>query len=315
MFSRTERCMQEALDAVAGHVHEPCADRVRRVAEARRRAPSTASVAAGRAPRARRGPRRARPGPGPRAPRRRAPRPACSSNETSAACVSGAQVADREARRPGSCPGDVAAAWPRERGVLARGARLAPRARPRLGPSMSSTIRSSAPGAMSTTPTVSPSRSTVARSHSARDLEEAVRDEDDRPTGLALSPTTSSTLLGQVGRQRRGHLVEQQDVWLGRQRPREVHDAQRSASGSPEPSCARSTSGHAELGQPADGTASTGVSRQAQVLKRRRGPGSSARLLVDGHEARCAAPRPGSGPRVPGPGRRMRAARRGARRP
>ena len=86
-----------------------------------------------------------------------------------------AEVADRETRRGPLRARTSPAPTARRRG---RGAR---RSLP-AGPSMRSTIWCSAPGPMSTTPTVSPSRSTVARSQSGADLEEAVRDED-RPNG------------------------------------------------------------------------------------------------------------------------------------
>ena len=59
-----------------------------------------------------------------------------------------------------------------------------------------------------------------------RDFHEAVRDEDDRAAGLALAAHDVEHPLGEVGRQRGGHLVEQQDVGLDRQRARQVEDAQ-----------------------------------------------------------------------------------------
>ena len=49
-----------------------------------------------------------------------------------------------------------------------------------------------------------------------RDLDEAVRDEDDGAAGLALAAHDVEHALGKVGRQRGGHLVEQQHVGLDR---------------------------------------------------------------------------------------------------
>ena len=57
------------------------------------------------------------------------------------------------------------------------------------------------------------------------DLDEAVRDEDDRAAGLALPPDDVEHALGEVGRQRRGHLVEQQHVGLDGQRAGEIEHA------------------------------------------------------------------------------------------
>ena len=58
------------------------------------------------------------------------------------------------------------------------------------------------------------------------DLEQAVGDEDDRAAGLALAAHDVEHALGEVGGQRRGHLVEEQDVGLDGQRAGEVEDAQ-----------------------------------------------------------------------------------------
>ena len=44
------------------------------------------------------------------------------------------------------------------------------------------------------------------------DLDQAVRDEDDRAVRAALTPDDLEDAFGQVGRQRGGHLVEHQDV-------------------------------------------------------------------------------------------------------
>ena len=90
---------QQRLGAVAGHVGDAGADRVGGMAEAappgrrprwcRRRAGSS-----------RRGRRTARPGPGPRARRRRATSPSRRSKETSSSLVPTRRLRTREARRP-----------------------------------------------------------------------------------------------------------------------------------------------------------------------------------------------------------------------
>ena len=104
--------------------------------------------------------------------------------------------------------------------------RTAARAFSIRAPSISSTIRSSAPGAMSTTPTVSPSRSTVARSQSAEiSMKRCEMKMTERPV-LALAADDVEHPFGEVGGQRGGHLVEQQHVRLDRQRAREVEHAQ-----------------------------------------------------------------------------------------
>ena len=59
-----------------------------------------------------------------------------------------------------------------------------------------------------------------------RNLDEAMRDEDDGASGLALAAHDVEHPLGEVGRQRGGHLVEQQHVGLDRQRARQVEHAQ-----------------------------------------------------------------------------------------
>ena len=77
-----------------------------------------------------------------------------------------------------------------------------------------------------TTPTVSPSRSTVARSHraptSSRRCEMKMT---ERPVSRCL-PTDLQHVLGKVRGQCRGHLIEQQDVRLQRQGASQVQDAQ-----------------------------------------------------------------------------------------
>ena len=117
------------------------------------------------------------------------------------------------------------------------------------------------------------------------DLDEAVRDEDDRAAGLALAADDVEHPLGEVRRQRRGHLVEQQHVGLDGQRAREVEDAQHG-----ERDVARGVAevevGNAELADPVE-----------ERLDRRAGEakvggdveiGDQRRLLVDRHQAGAA---------------------------
>ena len=118
-----------------------------------------------------------------------------------------------------------AAAGRRRRGGGRRRARPAARARSMRAPSISSTMRSSTPGAMSTTPTVSPSRSTVARSQSAEISRKRWEMKMTERPAAALAADDVEHPLGEVGRQRGGHLVEEQHVGLERQRAREVEDA------------------------------------------------------------------------------------------
>ena len=96
-----------------------------------------------------------------------------------------------------------------------------------IWPSISSTMRSSEPCVTSTTPTVSPSRRTVARSQTA-----AISIMRCEMKITELSPPSLPTddlehALGEVRRERGGHLIEHQDVRLDGQRAREVDDPQR----------------------------------------------------------------------------------------
>ena len=96
-----------------------------------------------------------------------------------------------------------------------------------MSPSISATIRSSEPAVTSTTPTVSPSRRTVARSQTAAI---SIRRWEMKMTERSVPRLAADDLehpLGQVGRQGRGHLVEHEDVRLDGQRPGEVDDPQR----------------------------------------------------------------------------------------
>ncbi len=59
-----------------------------------------------------------------------------------------------------------------------------------------------------------------------RNLEKTVGDEDDGTARLALTADDVEHALGEVRRQRRGHLVEKEQVGLDRERPREIEDAE-----------------------------------------------------------------------------------------
>ena len=107
------------------------------------------------------------------------------------------------------------------------GRHLAPRTYPTRSPSMSSTIRSSEPSLMSTTPTVAPSRRTVARSQTAAISISRWEMKMMQRSDPRWLPMTCEHPLGQVGRQRGGHLVEHQDMGLDRERARQVDDPQR----------------------------------------------------------------------------------------
>ena len=90
---------------------------------------------------------------------------------------------------------------------------------------MYSTIRSSPPSCgtiVADGGAVAQDRRAVAR----RDhLGEAVRDEEDRAAPFALRAHDREDALGEVGRQRGGDLVEQQQLRLARERAREVDHA------------------------------------------------------------------------------------------
>ena len=141
--------------------------------------------------------------------------PGWRSNETSCSFVPAARL--RAAMR-----GD-GVGRPGRRGAFAR-----PRGRsPTIWPSISSTIRSSEPGRHvddADRLALAQDRGPVAH---RGDLDHAVGDEDDRPLAAALAADDLEHALGQVRRQRRGHLVEHQHVGLDGQRAGEVDDAQR----------------------------------------------------------------------------------------
>ncbi len=133
-----------------------------------------------------------------------------------------------------SCPGAEAAdGQPRCRRSRAASRRSmphgphAPRRRCVSSPSISATMWFSDPSVTSTTPTVSPSRRTVARSHTAAismsrwEMKMMLRSEP------LWSRDDLEDSFGEVCRQRGGHLVEQQDVRFDRERARQVDDPQR----------------------------------------------------------------------------------------
>ena len=117
----------------------------------------------------------------------------------------------------------------------------------------------------------------------------------ERPARL-WRRTTSSTRLGEVGRQRRRHLVEQQDVGLDGERAREIEDAQhgeRHVAGE-----SRGGRGRARRARaPSRRNGATGVRGQAEVGGDVE-VGDQRRLLVDRHQ-----------PGAPGLGRRVHVAR------
>ena len=118
-----------------------------------------------------------------------------------------------------------------------------------------------------------------------RDLDEAVRNEDHRAAGLALAAHHVEHALGEVGGQRRGHLVEQQHVGLDGERAGKVEhalDGQRNVARG----VAQVEVGNAEFAHPV-----------AERLDRRAGQaevgqhveiGDQRRLLVDRDEAGAA---------------------------
>ena len=166
--------------------------------------------------RSRRGCRTARPGPGPRARPPRAPRPGTGRTRRRRAWCRGR---DRS-RGCAACRRRVAA--PTGPTALARPCSRHDVAEHQLDDPFLGALR-----ATSTTPTVSPSRSTVARSQTAAiSIIRCEMKMTDR-SGPAPSADDLEHALGEVRRQRRGHLVEHEDVGLDRQGAREVDDAQR----------------------------------------------------------------------------------------
>ena len=118
------------------------------------------------------------------------------------------------------------------------------------------------------------------------DLEQAVGDEDDRLAGLTPAAHDVEHPLGEVGGQRRGHLVEEQDVRVDGQRPGQVEDAQhgeRQVAHHGVPVQVEGTP--SSVTQPMNG--SRGASGEAQV-GRHVEVGDERRLLVDGDHAGLA---------------------------
>ena len=256
--------------------------------------------------------RTARPGPGPRARRRPSTSPGRSSKETSCelACPAAQARGPRGAATRGARADPASPARAPSAGGGIGGCRLvlgdgSEHQAPRCAPPR--------PGRMSTTPTVSPSRRTVARSQSA--LISSSRWEmkmTERPRlALAADLVEDAARSGRpAGRRssRRGAARRARSPG-----PREVHDAQdRPAAGRGRCAWRSRSRARPSSAMPADGTARP-ASRQAQV-GRDVEVGDERRLLVDGHEA--AAPRLGRGVDVARPGRGRRCGRRrGGRHP
>ncbi len=192
------RCRRDGVDRVA-ELHRLAVDldRCRRTAGSSRPAPRTA-----------------RPGPGLRAPRRRRPRRRARSKETSLSLVPTRRLRTARRGRAGA------------RRCLLAAVRAATWVLTMRAPSISSTIFSSTPGTMSTTPTVSPSRSTVARSQSAEISTKRCEMKITERPASALAAHHLEHLFGEVGRQGRRHLVEQQHVGLDGQRAGQIEHAQ-----------------------------------------------------------------------------------------
>ena len=188
--------------------------------------------------------------------------------------------AERQAARGQARPGRVGARVPVAAIAVARAGMPST-----ISPSISSTIRSSEPSVTSTTPTVSPSRRTVARSQTAAISIMPVGDEDDGAIAAPLAADDLEDALGEVGGQGRGHLVEHQDVGLDRERAGEVDDPERGERHAPRQ--ARQVEVlEAELAEPVaerlDGRLGQAqVGADVQV-------GDERRLLVDGDEPAAA---------------------------
>ena len=139
------------------------------------------------------------------------------------------------------------------------------------------------------------------------DLEKPVRDEDDRAAGpRSARRTTSRTRSARFGRQRRGHLVEEQHVGLDGERAGEVEDAQRRRAAGRARVSRRSRSGMpSSRTQSRNG--STRRAGQAEIV----GDveiGDQRRFLVDRHQAGAARVGRRARCRAPAPRTRMRPA-------
>ncbi len=127
-----------------------------------------------------------------------------------------------------------------------------------------------------------------------RDLEEAVRDEDHRAAGLALPADDVEDALGEIGGQRRGHLVEQQHVGLDR--PARGRDRARAA---PRAGCrGRRRAGRGRGRRVRAPSRRNGLDRRARSAagwRRRRGRGSAT---VPGRPGRGRPRRASAGERT-----------------
>ena len=258
---------EERLSAVGRDVDKAGADRVGRMAE-QTGLPSTVNVPpAGRsAPAAC---RTARPGPGPRAPRRRAPRPGRGRMSRRAAAAA-LRLRDADARRPGSA----------RRPPRCRRARALPGPR-RSSPSISSTIRFSDPAATSTTPTVSPLRSTVARSQMrAISIMRCEMKMTDRPRAGGERPRARARSGSPAGRQ-----SSRRAAGCPARSPARAPG--RRCAAWPAAGAARGSTG-SSLSMPSSASqwrnGSTGVSVRRRLSRMSRS-GNDGRLLVDGDEA------------------------------
>ena len=277
MFSRIGRCGSSASTRSAGTSTTPA-----RIASygvrGRERLAGDDDLAARRLALAGEAVEQLRPGPGLRAPRRRAISPARSSNETPSGVVADDEAADLELR-PAS---------PRRRlGGARAAASIASASCGRASsPSISSTIFSSSPACGTSVPTVRPSRSTVARSQVAvTSASRWVMKRTERPRVAPLAHDREH-LLGEVRRQRGGDLVEQQQLRVARERAREVEHPQRGQ---------RQVAGHLARGRRSSSIrveplahGAESARGQAQVLGDRQ-VRQQRRILEDGREADARA--------------------------
>ena len=160
---------------------------------------------------------------------------------------------------------------------------------------------SSEPAVTSTTPTVTPSRSTVARSQTAAISIIRCEMKMTRALAAALAADDLEHPLGEVRGQRRGHLVEHEDVRLDGQRAGEVDDPQRGQ---------RHAARHARQvevargrARPSSGGTARAASRSGAGWRGCPGPGSAPAPGTP-TRGRRGGPRPASGRRAPGRGRR-----------
>ena len=143
----------------------------------------------------------------------------------------------------------------------------------------------------STTPTVTPSRRTVARSQTAAISIMRCEMKMTERSPPRMPPDDLQHPLGEVRGQRRGHLVEHEDVRLDGQRPGEVDDPQRRERHAGAPGAVRSRSLEAELVHPVAERLERRLG-QAQVGRGGPGPGS-APAPGTRTRGRHGGPRPG----------------------